>query len=359
MLCSNCGHELGDQQQCSHCATSPPAPTVTASTSNSIRTLLLVGEIVVCWIVVAFLSFDRTLRWSGGRFNAESSGYFVGTLITPLLIAAFVVWLINRGRNEKMSTIRKHVVTASLAIVISLVSFAGSVRKTASAGASAKQELADLLRQAAGKKPKIADAHWWDAPSRDFFQDIIEMNQQYISEVRALDNSAIKNLYSADSYAGKTHMEKVLVQLQAAAAVDAKYSSVDPIFKKMRDRVAATDAPEREKANFLEGLNGSFTKALEPRNNLLRVEKECMDASVDLYEFMVANTNHYSIRGAKLYFDSTQLSDEFVKRQSKAIALHKDLMKTKAAFENNRANNLNQMGISPSELTPSQLGKMR
>ena len=59
--------------------------------------------------------------------------------------------------------------------------------------------------------------------------------------------------------------ETVVSQLQAALAVDEKYASLDPILKKMEDRVASADVSEGEKQAFLKGMKNSMEKSLAPR----------------------------------------------------------------------------------------------
>jgi hypothetical protein len=52
-------------------------------------------------LVILFLGYSSDGNWSGGNFNAEAMGYFVGSLLTPFLIAWLIVWLIYRKRNPK------------------------------------------------------------------------------------------------------------------------------------------------------------------------------------------------------------------------------------------------------------------
>lgn len=370
MLCPNCGRALDAQLNCSVCASaaihlaSAPGgdaflPAKPENILNKWKAPLLGVLATFFCALTLWLNYVRAIRWAG-VMNAESFGYMIGGCLTSFLVAGLIIYLAQKLRRRKSAPDIKFFNISALAFLISLLSLGGSPNHpSAGIDARTKQELGNLIRQAAGKKEKAADAHWWDAPTRDFIQDIISKNQQYTAEVRSLDNSAIKDLYSTDSYAGKTHMEKIIAQLQAASAVDEKYSSLDPVLKKMKERVASVDAPEEDKANFLEGFDTSINQSLGPRNELIRVEKDWMDSSVQLYQFMLVNSDHYSIRDAKLYFDSTPRRKEFVERQSKAIALHKEFLALKAKFEENRTNNMNELGVSPSELSPSQFGKIQ
>lgn len=106
-------------------------------------------------------------------------------------------------------------------------------------------------------------------------------------------------------------------------------------------------------------MKNSMEKSLAPREELLRTEEAWMKSTIDLYRFVIAHTDDYSIRDNKLYFRNDAVKEEFTSRQSKAIALHNDFLKTKSAFEESRKSKMNQMGVAPSDLSPAQLGKPR
>jgi hypothetical protein len=268
------------------------------------------------------------------------------------------MYVVRKARGKQTAPASKALGIASIALFFSFLAFSGEMaNRHPGTDSDAYHQAGNLLKEAAGKQPVSKDANWWDAPTRDFFQDILQMNQKYSAEAAALDSSAIKDLYSSNSYGGKVHMERVISQLQAALAVDEKYASLDPIMKRMDDRVAAVNVSESQKQAFLKGMKNSMEKSLAPREELLRTEEVWMKSTIDLYKFVTAHTNDYSIRDNKLYFRNDAVKDEFTSRQSKAIALHKDFLKAKSAFEESRKSKLNQLGVSPTDLTPSQLGK--
>jgi hypothetical protein len=183
------------------------------------------------------------------------------------------------------------------------------------------------------------------------------MNQKYSAEVSALDNSAIKDLYSPESYVSKAHMQKVVEQLQAALVVDEKYISIDPLIKKLEDSIASVDISESQKKEFLQGLQGSMDRNLAPRREVIRTEEGWMHKTIALYEFLIEHKSEYSIKNKKLYFTNNETGDEFASQQTSAIAAHKEFLKAKSAMEAARKKNMGELGVSPSDLTPSQLGK--
>jgi hypothetical protein len=371
MTCPTCGSELDSIGNCVHCAT-PAVPAVFSSPSgdpflparsevptNRWKAPLFTILALILFAVVAWLNYLKALAWAG-LINAESIGYMMGGIIFSVLLGLLGMYLVNKVRGEKTAPASKTLGIAVIASFLSMLGLAGEMANPSQGNKSdAYHQAGNLLKEAAGKQPRSADVNWWDAPSRDFFHDILEMNQRYAAEVVALDKSAIKDLYSSKSYGGDVHMQRVVTQLQAVLAVDEKYASVDPQIKKMEAQVAAAGASESEKQEFLTGLRRSLEKGFGSRNDLIHKEEAWIKSTIDLYDFAIAHTSDYSIRDNKLYFRNNATKEEFLSMQAKAIALHKDFLKAKSAMEESRKSNMNQMGVSPSDLTPSQLGKPR
>lgn len=373
MTCPTCGSDLDPTGQCAHCATlavpaapaaaalpgDPFAPAPAEAPPNRWKAPLFAFLATILLVPVVSLNYLRALRWTG-VINAESFGYMMGGVLMSLLLGLLAMFLVQKARRKKAEPASKTLGVVSIALLFSMFAFTGEIASRHGGTTSdAYRKAGNLLKEAAGKQPVSKDANWWDAPTRDFFQDILQMNQKYSAEAAALDSSAIKDLYSSNSYGGKVHMERVISQLQAALAVDEKYASLDPIMKRMDDRVAAVNVSESQKQAFLKGMKNSMEKSVAPREELLRTEEVWMKSTIDLYKFVTAHTNDYTIRDNRLYFRNDAVKDEFTSQQSKAIALHKDFLKAKSAFEESRKNKMNEMGVAPSDFTPSQLGKPR
>ncbi len=389
MACPTCGSELDAAGKCAHCAASatpgvttapaiPAAPIVSApvtppvasspsgdpflparteAPANRWKAPLFTILALVLFAFVVRLNYLRALHWAG-VINAESFGYMIGGILVGLLLGLLAMYVVKKVRGKQTAPASKTLGVVAVALVTSMLAYTGEmISPRGGSQSDAYHQAGNLLKEAAGKQPVSKDANWWDGPSRDFFHDILDMNQKYSGEVAALDSSAIKDLYSSKSYGGQVHMRKVVEQLRAALAVDEKYASLDPIIKKMEDRIASADVSESEKQGFLKGLKESMEKSLAPRNNVVRTEEAWMKSTIDLYEFAIAHTADYSIRDNKLYFRNGTTKEEFMSQQSKAIALHNDFLKAKSAMEDSRKNKMDQMGVSPSDLTPSQLGK--
>jgi hypothetical protein len=368
MICPNCAREIVPQTVCPHCqwtipnpSGSPPPgdafqPAKPQSLPSRLKTSLLVAATLLAWALVLGLNYLRAMRWAG-TMNAESFGYMIGRCLMPLLIGWLVIFLVDKTRQKKSSTAMKVFGISCVALFISLLAFAGGTHESRTD--NAKRQMGNLIKEAAGKQPQTANVHWWDGPSRDFFHDIMVMNQQYKAEVAQLDQSAITHLYSPGTYSSKKGMEKIVAQLQASLAVDEKYSSLDPFLKSVENRVRSADAPDSEKEEFLKGLKESATRNMAPRNETFRTAKNWFEASIDLYQFTIAHSSEYSVRGGKLYFRNAAAQEGFTSRQSKAISLHDELLKARKMAEVAQKNALGDLGVSPSDFTPANPDKSK
>jgi hypothetical protein len=366
MYCPSCGCEADAQGQCPVCAQTDPVAAGDAFASSRPEAprpawmVPVLGVVsVILWMLILAMNYVQAMTWAG-VMKAELVGYLIGGCLSALAISALLVFVVQKMRRKKFLPSTKVFAISLTAFVLSLLSLAGSYANPHGRfGPDTNGQVGTLLKEAAGKQASATDAHWWDSPTRGMFHDLLERNQHYIADVRALDSSAIKNLYATDSYAGPAHMQKVIAQLQAMRDLEQKYASIDPIFAKLQERIASAGASQQEKDDFMKGVRSTLQTSQAPREKLMRCEEHWIGSTIELYEFTLAHSNDYSIRDRKLYFANNQLKNEFISRQSKAIELHKEFLKTKKEFEENRTSKLNQLGVSPSDFTPEQMGKLK
>jgi hypothetical protein len=368
MFCTTCGSELGVEGGCSHyTALTQSANSVALNgdpflplrpTISRWKIVVLTLPSVALCIAVIFLNYLRAMRWAG-IINAESTGYMLSGIVLGYLLGLFVMWVVGTLRVQKLHPAWRHFGIGCVAVLFSVFVLGGESARPQMSRQEINHQVGGLFKEAAsGKTTGLGgDTHWWGGPTREFFQDILDMNRQYATDVASLDNSAIKNLYSPESYDGKAHMEKVVAELQEAITVDERYASLDPIMKKMEERIARTDISESDKQAFLRGMKNNAQASLAPRNRMFQAEQVWMQRTIELYQYMAAHSTEYSIREKKLYFQNAATKDEFSSRQSKAIALHKDFLDAKSAFLSSRTSNLEKLGLSASDLPQTETAK--
>lgn len=307
----------------------------------------------VCWYAVFVLSLVKTTR-AYHSSQAEAIGYFAGSCGFAFVIPLIAVTLYYRKRIPRPTVHRRVLVMSALALVLAIFSYGGS----RSLGNLTNERAATLAKEAAGVAPPTPDQSVWDGPVRQFFADLAKFNRQYIAEADALDQSVLKDLYSVGSFRDRERMEKTLSQLRATRDVDQKYSSIEPIIEQMKSRVRALDAPDSVKEQFLNGFTSSATEVLVKRADVTSKEEAWMQASIELYEFMIAKKPSYFIRENRLVFQDTPALSEFQMRMKKAEALRDDALRTKDSFDELNRKTLDKFKLRPSDFgTPSDTPK--
>lgn len=363
MKCAECSKQIPDGfVDCPWCGATPrPASTAAARPAFKMETLRPIVFAILSWgfvLLILWLNYRKALVWAG-VINPESVGYMFGGVLFSFLMGFLVAYVVKKARGKSMAPASKALAVTGIAVLFSVYGLAQEMATSRVRNGPANHHLGALFKEAAGKDGVTTGEDWVDTATRETMHDVLLMNQQYAAEKSALDRSAIQNLYSADSYAGATHMQKVVSQLRGSLALDEKYSSLDPIIKKMEERVSAANAPEKEKQDYLRGVRLGLQQTVAPRTELIHKEEEWTKSAVDLYQFMIAHTVDYSIQDNKLIIADTRTRKEFGTLQSKSIALHKELRRMRGNLVQARDEKLDQMGLSTSDFTPAQMGKTK
>lgn len=329
----------------------PGSPALRRSFLDRIPGGLLSLFMIVGAFLVLVMAYYTAKLWSHGNFTPEASGYAVGGLLTPTLIAWLIVWLGTRKRIPPLPANQKGAMGVAIALLVSFLSLFGQLKTTfrPRTDRETKDHIARLAKEATGQAPKTADDGNFDEIIRPFFSDIKKFNDDYMAEVNALDRSAITPLYGAKSFDGDPHISKAIEQLQAMDAVEEKYASMDPLIQKTKERVFASSLSDSEKRDFWSGFEGSFRKSLKPRDDVNTVERTWLKDSIVLYEFMKANEGSFRVKDNKVIFASTDLLNAYNEKLQKADDERKAFLAAKEKFRKFQEEGLGQIGLKPSD----------
>lgn len=366
MLCPACQKEIAPPAAaCPHCAVplgALGAPSgrevltsfVPSSPESIKRSQAMVYVTLACVFYAAciFLNYRRVLVWAG-IMNAESSGFMLGGCFGAFLLGLLVPFIYSKARRKRLSAPQWWFFASIGALFFTLLaSFGTHEQHPTLSQADINRELRDVMNQTLGKAPPSAHPEWRQEPVRGFYNDLVKTNVQYQQELSALDTSDLNKMYSAQSYASRAKMQKTLEELQSVRAVDQKYASLDPVYDAMRVRIWSANVSNKEKDEFLTGFNKSIHTSMAPRDETFTKARAWIDASSDLYQFMLANQRNYTIRDGKLVFQTADTLSEFKEKQSHAIECRKELNEARSNFKSYQAKTLQQLGLSPSDFSP-------
>ena len=363
MKCLECSKQIPDGfTDCPWCGATPPSDSSAAEQrmfdSQTPKTVALAVLSFGFLTLVLWLNYRKALVWAG-TITAESTGYMIGGVFFSLLIGYLGLYLTKRTQGKNLAPASKALVITGVALLFSIYGIAREIYSSRNQSEDLSHHVGALFKEAAGKDSASTDENWTDTATRHTLHDALTMNQQYVAEMSALDRSAMQNLYLADSYAGVSHMQKVIAQVRGSLAVDEKYASIDPILRNLEARVSAANAPEAEKQDYLKGVRLGLQQSLGPRTELIHKEEEWAKSTIDLYQFLVAHTNDYSIQDKKLIIPDSSTRAEFSSLQTNAVSLRKELLKMRKAMRESRDEKLSELGLSSSDFTPAQLGKTK
>jgi hypothetical protein len=234
---------------------------------------------------------------------------------------------------------------ASLFAILSLATALSTPPPPSVADPELAQHVASVL-QHPDRKP-VGPASVWDPVMVSVFGDLKSFNDQYLSEVSRLDSSA-EPLYTPESFRDTSTIQQHIAQLHDRLAVAARFSDIAPILAKVNDNVATVSASETDKREFLAGFLSSARQGIAVRKAASDAERQWLQASLDLYQFMLANQAAYSVSAdGHGDFRNAKIGDAFKQRLQKVYALRQQFMQAHSAFLAGQNAARAQLGMDP------------
>jgi hypothetical protein len=288
---------------------------------------LVIGiSIVSSGVLFGLLSYFATTR-STGPLSLENSGYFFGRCVGAILLAAIAGAIFWKMRGQKPRRPVQVLVILTLSSLFTLLTLALPARPRIKG-----IDEATVRRYSEGMKaPKSPSTvptiqTKWDPAARSLMSDIAARNQQYVSEISGLDQTA-KPLYTPESFRDAPTVRQMIEQLRMRQAVADKYSDWRPIFFKMKAYVAAVNADEGEKRKFMESYEATLPRTLAVCKVISDKEHAWLQASLDLYEFALSKEGSYAWQNDSLVFKKRADSNTFSQKFFKARTLNTEFLK--------------------------------
>ncbi|HMI50218.1 MAG TPA: zinc ribbon domain-containing protein [Candidatus Saccharimonadales bacterium] len=350
MKCSACSRDIPDGfADCPWCGAN--YGTLPQPAASAARPVEPGRNLVFAWLASAvslpFCLFAAyaTTHQKYGFLEMADSGYFIGAVLGPYLASTIIVFLYYwiRRRNPQYST--KLLAIACGASFFALLSLSQHLgRPGMSPEPVEKRHIAGLTGNSTPQANRPASV--WDAPMLSLIADLRSFNDAYVSEVSKLDSAALP-LYTPDSFRDAATIQQMLAQLRSRLAVAEKYSSVQPILDKMKNYLAAVNASEKEKREFLEGFASTAPAGLGTRDLASAREREWLRTSIDLYALMLAKQSAYAIAGRKVEFRQRGLAEQFNQGMVKAQVARQQFLQAQGAFTAAQQAARTQLGLHP------------
>jgi len=365
MVCPTCNGEIPDTHSaCPLCAaqirTAASAPGETPQASDA-QQIIPSNQVegwsqIVFWLFSVIFSFCVLLfnffiaRHRYETFSAEALGYMIGGSIAPFLLGLLVAYLARKSAHRPKYLSRRIFAICSIAFLFSLLNFATSNPLDATDRATLftlriGNLFKDSLRNGSSDKPASSA----EELGRDFLLDATNWNKQYAKETAALRDPTLKPLYSPSSFATHDQMQQTLVYLQRKLVVEQKYTNIEPLIDKMKAHARSSSLTRVDQDAYIQGVLQGMQKPLAANKVILEKEIKWIDASIDLYQFTLAEENNFSLKDNKLIFRNGA-SAQFKEKQSIAIQLRNELQQERNNALKERKDALAQFGLTPSDV---------
>jgi len=317
--------------------------------------LLTIGLLLA--LAVSFL--NAVLQY--GCLPTDEHGWarVQGGTLGPFILACVVVGIYYTIRKARRTRRKVAAFVVLWTLIFALWTLIVTV-VTPPRGISAKwprtdKELGQLLarayKEAAGIIPAEQHAKDEDAGMmRDAFRDVIQFTQQYQQEAAQFQTPEMANLFKAPSFRSRKTVEETIRQLQTMASVESKYSSLEPVLATFADRVEKRDWREGTKRGFLEGFRNAFQQQNQRRVAVYRVERAWIDASLDLYSFVLNNFSAFSVHRNTVVVSDHKTLATFRQKLSASTELHQKFLQASEEFDRQQKADVGKYGLTPSDL---------
>ena len=287
-----------------------------------------------------------------GDDGAESIGYFIGAIVGPFVLPGLLVPLYYFFRKSRRTAHRVFLVFAIWSLVMALLSSAGSLmRPQQSAQDALQRDIGRIVREAASGVPPSRSSGKWDTPMRQFFDDVFAMRREYEKEVAQFKAPELAQLYAPASFSSRSQVERTLEKLREMAALDRKYADFEPIIERMKSRVQAMDVSEKDKKDFINGVETGFRNNNAPREKVIQKELEWADATIELYDLALNNYPAFSVKGAQVIISSPQVLETYNLKLTRARELQQEFLHSTKELEESQKRELQKFGVAPGELS--------
>jgi len=356
MKCPRCSKDIPDGfAECPWCGASPSsisaAPVIAARPASSLHghsnTALAWMSSTLSLFLVLYGAYAASLH-KFGMVSLEHSGYFIGACFGPYVVSAILVfayfWLRRKHPHYSSRLLAISCGASLFAILLLAQTMQTPVARMIRTPARGVATAPATAKAAPTRTPTV-----WDPAIRSTFTDIRSFNDQYLAEISKLDSSALP-LYTAESFRDAATIQQMLAQLHARLAVAEKFSNPELSMGKLKEYVAAVNAPETDKRKFLAGFTPPMDRGLQLRKIAAARERDWLLASIDLYEFAQANLSFYTVMSGRVTFARKDLSVKFNQQGQKALRLRAEFLHAQGDFLNGQSILLAQLGLRPSDL---------
>jgi hypothetical protein len=278
-----------------HSASSPASPELSSAKRALVALLVLLG---------IALSAAKAFLWSRGAWNAEVSGYAIGTLLTSSLVAYGIA-----GRKKS----RKPVV---FGLIFVSISFALALLELSQPKTDPNAKVAALMREASGTSP-VDRRGAFDSPQD---KHLLKVMTEFIDKVKTYKEkvhepkAGLQTLYTSESFSGAEAMSRTSDSVQKITALDHEFVlQLEQWPSRVQEQTDQSDLSESDKQAFLKGFYKTFSNSeiVTLRGQGDKIEEQWCKDTLALYDFARLHNGRIRVKGAHIVIDDENVRTRF------------------------------------------------
>ncbi len=320
---------------------SPPAPPAKplSLAKRALVMLLVFLGIALCVV--------KALLWSGGRWNAEVSGYAIGALLVSLAVSYGVA-----GRKKNRKPVLFGLIFAGVAFVLCMMEGAHP-RKDPNA------EVADLIREASGTK-SIDRRGAFDSPQDKLLREVMATfldSAKTHGEKGHKFEAGLMALYTPESFSSVEAMNRTRDSVQSVAALDHEFVlEIEQWPARVHDRAAQSALSEPDKQEFLKGFEQGFSNSeiVTLRKQGDEIEAKWCEETLALYDFARSQAGRIHVKNGHILVDDANVRIRFNDLLQQARGQLRKMEETNAQLAKLQQDNLQKFGLTKKDIGVAQ-----
>lgn len=154
---------------------------------------------------------------------------------------------------------------------------------------------------------------------RELFAEVVEINRRIKRQKSDIDVEALSGLYTARSFSTPEAMGRTTGAIRQLLRTNQRLAAeLERALERIKTRVESAHWSRTDKMRFWNKIADGFLARFRMRPAILEKQQRWTEATVDLYEFVLAHSDELNFEGKTVQTSNRETGDEFVLRLRRA-----------------------------------------
>jgi hypothetical protein len=149
---------------------------------------------------------------------------------------------------------------------------------------------------------------------RELFAEVVEINRRIKLQKKEIDVETLAGLYTARSFSTPEAMGRTTAAIRQLLRTNEHLAEeLERALERIKARVRTANWSQIEKRRFWNEIADGFLTRFRLRPAILEKQTRWTDATIDLYEFVLAHSGELSFEGKSVRSSDRETGEEFVR----------------------------------------------